>query len=540
MITGKNTDEQKGITLIALVITIIVLLILAGIAISMLSGENGILKKAANSKTETEKQVEKENIKLAIAAAMTNKDHELDNNILGKELNKYFKNVEVIEKDGFVIEVDGKIYTIDKNGILDENNYNKKQENSKIGSVTLKNSAGKSISSLKIEGNSVQEGTPSPTNPKEINSVGDLVTEGEYKGKYKIPIKVSGKNLFDINDFETIRYTNQPDKNISIDNDGVISFPHWYAKDSGHAISIPVNYGETITFSWENVADVYCTSIYLYNTADVDENGIVDVSKLKRLTDLYNSPTTQTVTVLEGYNRIAFAVGSPTNTNRYNAKIKNLQIEKSATPTTYEPYIEPITKNIYLDEPLRKVGNYADYIDFDKGVIVRNTALGQITKAGFIHSKVADTDKYKGHCCMTTGGTIVPLKNTPMLAVGFPNATNRWSSKIESIFSHSSLDGYIYLKVNWDRMGLVYDGTKVYVNSDETQTALTDNEIVTYFTRYINTLTKKEKEFICVRSRLEKEIELPTIPTHKGTNIITIDTEIKPSNIDLTYLVKNN
>ena len=46
--------RNKGITLIALVITIIVLLILAGVAISMLSGENGILKKAAKAKTKTE------------------------------------------------------------------------------------------------------------------------------------------------------------------------------------------------------------------------------------------------------------------------------------------------------------------------------------------------------------------------------------------------------------------------------------------------------------------------------------------------------
>ena len=39
-------NKQKGITLIALVITIIVLLILAGISIATLTGENGILKKA--------------------------------------------------------------------------------------------------------------------------------------------------------------------------------------------------------------------------------------------------------------------------------------------------------------------------------------------------------------------------------------------------------------------------------------------------------------------------------------------------------------
>lgn len=41
--------ENKGITLIALVITIIVLLILAGVSIAMLSGENSILNKASES-----------------------------------------------------------------------------------------------------------------------------------------------------------------------------------------------------------------------------------------------------------------------------------------------------------------------------------------------------------------------------------------------------------------------------------------------------------------------------------------------------------
>ncbi len=50
----KILRKSKGITLIALVITIIVLLILAGVAIAMLSGENGILRKAAESKTKTE------------------------------------------------------------------------------------------------------------------------------------------------------------------------------------------------------------------------------------------------------------------------------------------------------------------------------------------------------------------------------------------------------------------------------------------------------------------------------------------------------
>ena len=48
----KNT---KGITLIALVITIIVLLILAGVSIAMLTGDNGILTQAQNAKNKTER-----------------------------------------------------------------------------------------------------------------------------------------------------------------------------------------------------------------------------------------------------------------------------------------------------------------------------------------------------------------------------------------------------------------------------------------------------------------------------------------------------
>ena len=61
--------EQKGITLIALVITIIVLLILAGVSIAMLTGDNGILTKANTSKTETAKAEVMERINMELNAA---------------------------------------------------------------------------------------------------------------------------------------------------------------------------------------------------------------------------------------------------------------------------------------------------------------------------------------------------------------------------------------------------------------------------------------------------------------------------------------
>ena len=63
--------NQKGITLIALVITIIVLLILAGVSIAMLTGKNGILTQANNAKTETSKAEVKEKINMVLNGEYT-------------------------------------------------------------------------------------------------------------------------------------------------------------------------------------------------------------------------------------------------------------------------------------------------------------------------------------------------------------------------------------------------------------------------------------------------------------------------------------
>ena len=58
---GKTDKKSiKGITLIALIITIIVLLILAGVTIATLTGENGILIRAAETEEKTEQATEEE------------------------------------------------------------------------------------------------------------------------------------------------------------------------------------------------------------------------------------------------------------------------------------------------------------------------------------------------------------------------------------------------------------------------------------------------------------------------------------------------
>ena len=69
---NKLIKTNSGITLIALVITIIVLLILAGVTIATLTGDNGILTQATNAKTMTQISSLKE---------------EIDMYVVGEELN---------------------------------------------------------------------------------------------------------------------------------------------------------------------------------------------------------------------------------------------------------------------------------------------------------------------------------------------------------------------------------------------------------------------------------------------------------------------
>ena len=111
-----KTKEAKGITLIALVITIIVLLILAGVTIATLTGDNGILGKANDAKTQTEQAKEDENLKIAIAGS-----YGTDGKLNLKDLKDNLEN-QGIDYDknntGFPLEVivNGEKKKIDANG----------------------------------------------------------------------------------------------------------------------------------------------------------------------------------------------------------------------------------------------------------------------------------------------------------------------------------------------------------------------------------------------------------------------------------------
>ena len=77
----KSTKNKGGITLIALVITIIVLLILAAISITMLTGDNSILKRAVDAKERTEIAEIEERKRLTMLEAASNVNGENYNGV---------------------------------------------------------------------------------------------------------------------------------------------------------------------------------------------------------------------------------------------------------------------------------------------------------------------------------------------------------------------------------------------------------------------------------------------------------------------------
>lgn len=136
-------DKNQGITLIALVITIIVLLILAGVTINLTLGENGIFKTAGQAAEKHTKSVLKEEIELAIVDIQTEElargnfvtleklaNRDLVNKLAGieatlenNEIIGSYKEYEYVIDKNFKVTIGGKVQGINIQYTLNSNNY---------------------------------------------------------------------------------------------------------------------------------------------------------------------------------------------------------------------------------------------------------------------------------------------------------------------------------------------------------------------------------------------------------------------------------
>ena len=114
-------EKNKGITLIALVITIIVLLILAGVTIATLTGDNGLLQKATTAKQDNEDSKELELIKLSVSAAQVAGKGTITTENLNNELKSNLNSeTDVVESSDYWYYKANKNYRIYKDGKIDE------------------------------------------------------------------------------------------------------------------------------------------------------------------------------------------------------------------------------------------------------------------------------------------------------------------------------------------------------------------------------------------------------------------------------------
>lgn len=135
--------QTKGITLIALVITIIVLLILAGVTIATLTGDNGLLQKATSAKQSSEAASALEKIKVEVAGSY-DLNGKLDINQLNKNLKKIpgltYNNNEIDETDE-----SKRINTLPATIQLDKNEY----DINEFGNINKSLKLGKAIDTEK-------------------------------------------------------------------------------------------------------------------------------------------------------------------------------------------------------------------------------------------------------------------------------------------------------------------------------------------------------------------------------------------------------
>lgn len=190
-----------------------------------------------------------------------------------------------------------------------------------VGSLMLPNSLKAPLERLELIGNSVQGENPAPENPQEIKSAGRY---DESSGKYLLDVKVTGKNLFDINYFKE-------KSNLQTIQGGGFTL-------LGIICNVKPNTKYTLS---ARLAEVK----YNLNIAN----------KVTRYS-LTSSPSRTLVSNADGtlYIGLFNATVNSINMDDFMQQYQNIQLEEGTIATDYEAYQEPQTLTLTSDRPITK------------------------------------------------------------------------------------------------------------------------------------------------------------------------------------------
>ena len=338
----------------------------------------------------------------------------------------------------------------------------------------------------------------------ELESVGEKITEpteDEPFGKYKVPVTIKGPNYFN---------------------------PYWIGVGENYGVTAEIDNGNIILNGWqddrryfkENVAYIEAGR-YTFNTSIIDGELVNDLrlglyksneqgSLLSSCgtfatVNMSNKNDTQVLDIEAGYYMVVMLYKNSAEP-RYINTVINIKMEKET----------PIKTNIYLNEPLRKLGDYADEINYAQGKIIRR--VGHYTYTGLEEGWLKNATTTDGYAAYRIEGLFEPL-------IGAPNDT--------TYMTH----------FNYTTKGATADFVP-----GEFRFAFSGNNIGSNRV-YMATVDKTLEEFIVwvtdTRPTIyypiadtPEEINLPAIPTLEKTTILQIDTTIQPDHIEVVYIGK--
>ena len=379
----------------------------------------------------------------------------------------------------------------------------------------IKDSSGRHLLNYKIYGNSSQEGVPSPSNPVDVISVGTLVTDSssENFGKYEIPVVTYGTNMATplTSKMDSGVYsgtvTNNPDGSIFVT-----------AGSNTHSTPINLRANSNTVFGFPATVTVSCAEA----TQKVQLHVVVTNSGNTKATHIINDGSKPVTFSILADDMVRLFLNMPKGSSLDNDTTFHPQMEYGTVATPYKKYIAPVTTNIYLDEPLRKIGEYSDYIDFKRKMVIRK--IGEyIISSGVTWNSWQET--VNGTRVMITPAS--KLFGNNIKTLGFFNIGKTRQGGSDWASSNNTLNAYhltpsCYWYPVYTDMGLKGDEDIATANK------LLQNWIKSagkvYFTHVLATPT-------------ETKISLPVIPTQKGNVFILTKTPVPASNIYARYSV---